>query len=803
MRKLKQGLAILLLTLICINTKVIKSNAEDDGYYIKNMDVQVQINDKREYKITETIDVYFNEDRHGIIRNIPTSSSLEDYEVSDVKVEGAPYEIEDYGEVSIRIGDPDETVYEDQQYKITYKLKHFSDEQPEGDYIYLNVLGTEWDTRVENFTSTITYPKDAKLEKIKVTDGEYGSAESTYANYDISNNTINIKSKQEIPPYSGITVNAMLNEGAFKNAPIKQYPYTVNQDIMNVQITEDKEYLINRTFIIDINKEFNDGHVQNIYLWDIDNNENDYIKDIKLENSNVPINIWKNNIEIPTNIDNAKIEVSYKIEPRLNSPIDLYIGDYYRKGKTENLEVNVNAPFKIQDYNVSFNESGVNSGTDRYKINLNDNMITLKNNNAMLPYEKIKLSLDIDNSLFSRQLPTVSKFILIVAPLLLLIVFFIYSKNKNNNQIISSVEFYPPNNMSSAEVAYAFKQGISLKDITSLIFYWASQNHIKINIKNNDKFTLTKVSELDFLHKEYERELFEEIFNCGTGEVVSESQLEGEIYTKIVEASSSVRKLFKGDKEIGNAKSFMSGFILSGISSIPMILCAVLGGELLHLSSGEYLGIGLGFLVSLVICFSIFYSFNKLRYSKKGKRNAKIAGIVLGIVYFAISSIILTSLEVPIYLSLIGIGVSFICMIMSTFIPRRSDYGREILEQIIGFRNFVETAEKDRLEALLEEDPEYFYNTLPYAQVLGITKKWTEKFEGITMQPPTFYETYYPMNNLYMMSHLMNDMDRLNSSMTKGKDDGSSGGSSGGSGGGFSGGGFSGGGSGGGGGSSW
>ncbi|MGL5330065.1 MAG: DUF2207 family protein [Peptostreptococcaceae bacterium] len=789
MNKLKRILLILCITLISINIPIKKSNAQDDGYYIKNMNVQVEINDKREYQITETIDVYFNEDRHGIIRNIPTSSSLEEYEVSDIKVEGAPYEIEDYGEVSIKIGDPDKTIHEDKQYKITYTLKHFSDEQPEGDYIYLNVLGTEWDTRIENFTSTITYPKASKLEKIKVTDGEYGSTENNYATYDVSENTINIKSKQEIPPYCGITVNAMLDEGAFKNAPIKQYPYTIKQDKMNVKITDKKEYLINRTFIIDINEEFNSEHVHTIYLWDPDNNENDYIKEIRLENSNVPVNVWTNNLEIPTNVDEAKIEVSYIIEPRLSGPIDFYIGDYYREGKTENLEVNITSPFKIEDYNVD----------DRYTVLADDNSITLKNKNTMLPYEKIKLTLDIDNAMFSRPLPDVSKFIFIISPLLFIIVFFIYLKNKNNNQIISSVEFYPPKGMSSAEVAYAFKGSVSLKDITTLIFYWASHNHIKISIKKNDKFVLTKINELDYEHKEYEKELFEEIFKCGEGDIVSNSQLEGEIYEELSKSVSKVRKIFKGNKEINNAKSTLSGFLLALMSSIPMILCAVIGGELLHLTIGEYLSIGLGFSVLLIICYGIFYLFNKSRYTQKGKKNSNVVAILLGVIYFGISVLILEVLEVPMNLSLIGIGVSFICMIMSGFIPRRSEYGREILEQIIGFRNFVESAEKDRLELLLEEDPEYFYNTLPYAQVLGITKTWTKKFEGLTMQKPTFYETYYPMNNLYMMNHIMNDMNKLNSSMTKGKDDGSSGGS----GGGFSGGGFSGGGSGGGGGSSW
>ncbi len=79
MKKNQSILAILLITILAINLTLYKVEAYDEGYYIKDMDVQVNVNDKREYKITETIKVNFNEDRHGIIRSIPTYTDLEDY----------------------------------------------------------------------------------------------------------------------------------------------------------------------------------------------------------------------------------------------------------------------------------------------------------------------------------------------------------------------------------------------------------------------------------------------------------------------------------------------------------------------------------------------------------------------------------------------------------------------------------------------------------------------------------------------------------------------------------------------------
>lgn len=121
-----------------------------------------------------------------------------------------------------------------------------------------------------------------------------------------------------------------------------------------------------------------------------------------------------------------------------------------------------------------------------------------------------------------------------------------------------------------------------------------------------------------------------------------------------------------------------------------------------------------------------------------------------------------------------------------------------MLQKIEGFKLFLETAEKEKLETLVEDNPQYFYDILPYAYALGVSDKWTKKFESITMRPPEWYDS--PAYSHYAMIHFINhSMNSAVSSMTSAPQTSSSGGS------GFSGGGggFSGGGSGGGGGGSW
>ena len=110
--------------------------------------------------------------------------------------------------------------------------------------------------------------------------------------------------------------------------------------------------------------------------------------------------------------------------------------------------------------------------------------------------------------------------------------------------------------------------------------------------------------------------------------------------------------------------------------------------------------------------------------------------------------------------------------------------------------------EEDKIKVMLEENPELYYDVLPYAQVLGVTNEWEGKFKKLLVQPPSWY--YTSGNLTYFDCYLINRS--LNRSMmmsmarmaaeAAGKTAGSFVGRSGGGGsfGGFGGGGFGGGG---------
>ncbi|SMP21392.1 Predicted membrane protein [Algoriphagus winogradskyi] len=166
--------------------------------------------------------------------------------------------------------------------------------------------------------------------------------------------------------------------------------------------------------------------------------------------------------------------------------------------------------------------------------------------------------------------------------------------------------------------------------------------------------------------------------------------------------------------------------------------------------------------------------------------------------YTIIGLILLMFILVPVFLFFWGIlaaiamGVSgLFLLIMSQFLIKKNKEGTMILSELKGFKQFIKVAEENKLKMLLQEDPTYFETTMSYALAFGMFDKWAKKFEGLNLQPPTWY--YSSTGRMMTMNHFSksfnNSIKSTQSSMVSSPS--SSGGSGGGgsSGGGFGGGG--------------
>lgn len=121
--------------------------------------------------------------------------------------------------------------------------------------------------------------------------------------------------------------------------------------------------------------------------------------------------------------------------------------------------------------------------------------------------------------------------------------------------------------------------------------------------------------------------------------------------------------------------------------------------------------------------------------------NTKFSGkiIIIIILLFFISVAIIMTIAPSLFINpiyFVGYFVGLICIsIMAIFyetFSTRTKYGAEIKGKIAGFKDFLEKAEKDKIETLVKDDIDYFYKIYPYAYVLGVTNIWNSKYNEIT-----------------------------------------------------------------------
>ncbi len=162
----------------------------------------------------------------------------------------------------------------------------------------------------------------------------------------------------------------------------------------------------------------------------------------------------------------------------------------------------------------------------------------------------------------------------------------------------------------------------------------------------------------------------------------------------------------------------------------------------------------------------------------------------VGIIVLIVSFVLFSNFLLKLSIALSGL----IILISSRYMPRKTKEGTLMNEELLGFREFIDRAEKDRIEALAKNDPTLFDRVLPFALVFGLADRWAGAFRDLYREPPSWYSSPHYGSNFtpsLFVSDLGRSLSVMNSSLssTPRKSGGSGLGGGGSSGGGFGGGG--------------
>ena len=798
---------IIIISLLSISLfPFFNAYAYTDEYEIENYNVEIKVNENHVLNITEEIEANFKVSKHGIKRNIPTKNTYKrninneeveiesDAKISNIDINEQFTKENRYTELQLTIGNPDKTITGLKKYVIKYDYDMGEDYINDIDDLYYNIIGTNWDCNIKNVTFKIVMPKAFDETKINFTIGRYGATYNSDIKYNIENNIISGYVEKRygyaLSAYEGLTVKIELDEGYYINEneykwynnPNSNYYYFDNYDV-NASLKENNTMHVDEKYTITYNDDYNtfyrkirkSGYIEKY----IDGKYKKQYIDYKISNvkSNIQIShyddgeyytIYFNNHDEKLKDKSYEYTLSYDIDfcDDFDTTSDLFLYDFkesYAPVKDFHLKLNMPKPIykevienkiKILTSDNNFNYTNKELSNRRINIEYEDNSfdITLKKNYfgySLDSYEDFIIKITLEEGYFTNETIIKNKIenkmnirIIIICIMFIIttIIYFLFGFRKAKNTV---VYYNSPEDLSPAEVGYIYKGKVKNKHIISLIIYFANKGYLKITTKKRD-FELEKLKPISITEPEYAKVTFSGLFPRGNK--TTKSNLKNQFYITLDVAK---RKL-KNEHDIYSKSHKMSILIY-----ILMIIA---------------------YLIILLI-------------EKSFKNN------------YIFTDSMAYKHDIMIYLIWIFILIDIIYIKFSKKMKKEST---TLYSKIIGFRDFLKKVEKEKLELLVEENPNYFYEILPYAYVLGISRKWSKKFEGIDVRKSEFYSkdiisgtTLDTMSFTRSISSMMHTATAVSSSRPYESSSYSGGGSF------SSGGGSSGGGGGGGGGSSW
>ncbi len=573
---------------------------DDPGYTITSFDTQVEVDESRAYHVTETLQVHFHEERQGILRSIPLQGDAETYHITNVSVEGDSYRLEeDHSNLVIRIGKRGTYHTGAKTYVIKYTLEHFQDYVSDGDYIYVDLLGTNWDTKIYKFTGSITYPSTATFDRLFLSSGGF---ETIGNNKNVTSHEedhrIVFKGDSSFSPYEGVTATVRLKEGAFPKAPEFLFPYKINTFKGDYLLTKNKELQVKENLQFSITQEqIND--FSSFVEFPLFQQKEALLKNFNLISSTNEIALSS-----PTPNSNQNTlslyftkpgvyDISYEYTLLLPLSNQNPFKKEFISPLTVNFLSNIEGPVLQSHFSftseVPLEEVSAVMGrlgdSDLFDISHQNEVTFFTSKNSLYPGDPFSINVLVNQKDFTRTPSTLSYLPLLAVLIGLLLTYYFFHKKGRDIPLASVVSIHPPDNLSSPEAGYVLNGKITNDQMITILYNWANDGYIQIvevaqekeksKKKKSSDLNMVKLKDLSPSHPPYEIALFNKMFARGKEGVVTSKNLRNYFLSDLLTAMNGLTKKFnRGEKALLKKNSgyvffsFLLGFIPLGLLSL-------------------------------------------------------------------------------------------------------------------------------------------------------------------------------------------------------------------------------------------
>ncbi len=359
----------------------------------------------------------------------------------------------------------------------------------------------------------------------------------------------------------------------------------------------------------------------------------------------------------------------------------------------------------------------------------------------------------------------------VVSLLLLVLAAWVWIQYGRDPVPIVLARFEAPEGLSPLLVGYLADKVANDKDIISMLFYWADKGLLSITEEEKDKFSFKKLKEIEQYAIEsstnipfFEVQLFNGFFkHCAVGESVDFKDLEkSNFFECMTNVKARVPSFFKKEKSLTSPKSEVLAAIFAFIATIPL-LCFFFRLSLCEFPPDvSYIALGIAIILPLLNA-GVFHLLFRKWYIRTSNVISVIFSIVVSVLGLMILSAVGTAVvgDAVMVQAIVAVVSSALISLLASIMPRRSAYGNKMLEQVLGYREFIEKVELSVLRMLINDDPLLYYHVLSYAVVLGLENSWADKFKEITIPPaswyngPSAFDAYYISRMASRMAHVV------------------------------------------------
>lgn len=301
----------------------------------------------------------------------------------------------------------------------------------------------------------------------------------------------------------------------------------------------------------------------------------------------------------------------------------------------------------------------------------------------------------------------------------------------------------PIDGISTADVAYVFNGKLSIRDIVPLIVRLGISGCLKIVEYAPKKYKLVKLSTPSIDEDRYIRAIYGELFeDVYEGRAVEMEDIGVKLKRTLIDVESSVASGYssremRASTRISKLFRYVSIVAISlAIATIPVLVSMYMYEEEI-----KY-GLPAGLFVLSVLILNIITRRFDLRYDMDWK-HFKFSISMYSALY--VSELVYVgylvykcnkSLMIPLLILVAG---AFAAM-MSCLMAARARENARLSNRMMGMRNFIEEAQPRDIAIMLQSNPEYFYEMLPYAMQFSQYEIWAQKFRGFKVTAPEWFE---------------------------------------------------------------